>query len=150
MRFSGQVGLAALVLALATGCSGTARPGRADPSGSPAAPPADRAAAERIAQRFVEAANAGDRKGVAAVFAENARFDSVGRIYRSREEIMTRFLIPEVLDAGGRYKVTRSRWDGERYRVDYDFSTGSGGGESFSYAFLVRDGLIRDVLGRYH
>ncbi|TMQ90107.1 nuclear transport factor 2 family protein [Actinomadura soli] len=111
--------------------------------------PVDKAEAERVARRFLDAANAGDAKGVEAAFAENARFDSVGRVYPSRADIMNRFLIPEVLDVGGRYKAIGSRWDGDRYVVRYDFKTSGGGGESFSYAFLIQDGLIRDVAGRY-
>ncbi|WP_158581405.1 nuclear transport factor 2 family protein [Actinomadura spongiicola] len=111
--------------------------------------PVDKAEAERVARRFLDAANAGDPKRVEATFAENARFDSVGRIYPSRADIMNRFLIPEVLDVGGRYKVTGSRWDGDRYVVNYDFKTSGGAAESFSYAFLIQDGLIRDVVGRY-
>ncbi|MFI0481117.1 hypothetical protein ACH34T_10855 [Actinomadura sp. 9N215] len=111
--------------------------------------PVDKAEAERVARRFVDAANAGDAKGVEATFVENARFDSVGRIYPSRADIMNRFLIPEVLDVGGHYTATGSRWDGDRYVVNYDFKTSGGGGESFSYAFLIQDALIRDVVGRY-
>jgi len=112
--------------------------------------PADRAAAERVAERFAEAANAGNAEEVAATFSPDARFDSVGRIYPSRQDIMDRFLIPEVLNAGGRYTVKNTRWDGDRYVVDYDFETGSGGRETFYYAFLIRDDLIHDVIGRYN
>ncbi|MFT7840953.1 nuclear transport factor 2 family protein [Saccharothrix sp. BKS2] len=110
---------------------------------------ADRAAAPGLAERFLEAANAGDAEGVAAVFAEDARFDSVGRIYPSRQDIMDRFLGPEVIEAGGRYAVTGTAWNGDRYRVDYDYDTGHGGKEVFYYEYLVRDGLIQDVIGRY-
>ncbi|MFI0445629.1 nuclear transport factor 2 family protein [Actinomadura sp. 6N118] len=163
MRLRRGIGLAVMTLTVASGCSGTEAstgdpgPSRA-PTSSGASPstsekgtrPADTAGAERVAQRFVTAANAGDEAGVAATFAENARFDSVGRIYPSRKAIMNDFLVPEVLRAGGRYKVTGQRWTAERYVVDYDFSTGHGGSESFSYAYVIRDGLIRDVIGRYH
>ncbi|MCE7007191.1 nuclear transport factor 2 family protein [Kibdelosporangium philippinense] len=110
---------------------------------------ADRAAAPGVAQRFLDAANAGDSAGVAATFAENARFDSVGRIYPSRKDIMDRFLDPEVIRVGGKYEATGTRWDGNRYVVDYKFTTRGGGGETFNYAYLVREGLIQDVIGRY-
>ncbi|KAB2344482.1 hypothetical protein [Actinomadura rudentiformis] len=163
MRLRRGIGLAVMALTVASGCSGTEAaagdPGPSrPPAGSGASPstpekggrPADQAGAERVAQRFVTAANAGDEAGVAATFAENARFDSVGRIYPSRKSIMNDFLIPEVLRVGGRYKVSGKRWEAGRHVVDYDFSTGHGGSESFSYAYLIRDGLIRDVIGRYH
>ncbi|WP_147449396.1 hypothetical protein [Actinomadura pelletieri] len=137
---------------LLTGCGGSPEPsaGASDsPRASELAIPVDRAEAERVAHRFLDAANAGDAKRVGATFAVNARFDSVGRVYPSRADIMNRFLIPEVLDVGGRYKATASRWDGDRYVVNYDFTTRGGAAESFSYAFLIQDGLIRDVVGRY-
>ncbi|WP_309114184.1 nuclear transport factor 2 family protein [Saccharothrix sp.] len=150
---------AAALLALATACGTSTPPStRATSTQAPAstgAPrsenlsEADRAAAPQVAQRFVDAANAGDSAAVAATFAEDARFDSVGRIYPSRRDIMDRFLDPEVIDAGGRYEVTGTRWNGDRYRVDYTFTTRSGAREVFYYEFLVRDGLIRDVIGRY-
>lgn len=147
-----------LVLSLAA-CSGEAGPAAPDrgspvtatPPGGSSAPAAgaDRAEAERIARRFTDAANAGDEDGVRRTLAEDARFDSVGRIYPSRDDIMNRFLVPEVLRAGGRYRVVGDRWNGERYVVDYEFTTGGGGRESFYYDYLIRDGLIRDVVGRY-
>jgi hypothetical protein len=154
----------ALLLTLLPGCSSEpSTAGSAAPPTTPtsavspslavpptsAAPSVDRAAAERVADRFRQAANSGDRAAVSAVFAENARFDSVGRIYPSRDDILTRFLIPEVLDAGGRYEVTTSRWDNDRYVVEYSFTTRSGARERFTYAYLIRDNLIHDVLGRY-
>lgn len=153
-----KIGLTALALVAAAAC-GTGQPA-ADTGPAPAgstststasAPlsDADRAAAPDLVKRFAEAANAGDAEAVAATFAEDARFDSVGRIYPSREDIMDRFLIPEVLEPGGRYTVTGERWNGDRYRVDYDYATGYGGTEVFYYEYLVRDGLIQDVVGRY-
>ncbi|BDP43825.1 hypothetical protein DAETH_37940 (plasmid) [Deinococcus aetherius] len=63
--------------------------------------------AQQVAQRFLQAANRGDARAVTALFAPNARFDSVGHIYANRDEIMNRFLIPEVLNLGGRYEVVR-------------------------------------------
>lgn len=143
---------AAALLLLASACGTAEPPATRTPTSTTSTAPlseADRAAAPELAQRFVEAANAGDSAAVAATFAEDARFDSVGRIYPSRRDIMDRFLDPEVIDAGGRYEVTGARWNGERYRVDYTFTTRSGAREVFYYEFLVRDGLIRDVIGRY-
>jgi len=145
------------VLAFAAACGAPTEPPATLPSttaassaaaGSGSAAP-DRNAAEDIAQRFAEAANSGDERAVAALFAPDARFDSVGRIYPSRADIMDRFLVPEVLDAGGRYQPGERRWDGDRLVVTYDFTTGSGGRERFTYAYLIHDGLIRDVVGRY-
>ncbi|CAL9624388.1 hypothetical protein SUDANB95_05891 [Actinosynnema sp. ALI-1.44] len=149
MRTHQRITAAALLL-LATACGATEP--AATPTTTTTAPlsEADRTAAPGLAQRFVDAANAGDSAAVAATFAEDARFDSVGRIYPSRRDIMDRFLDPEVIDAGGRYEVTGTRWNGDRYRVDYTFTTRSGAREVFHYEFLVRDGLIRDVIGRYN
>ncbi|MEU4449428.1 nuclear transport factor 2 family protein [Actinosynnema sp. NPDC050801] len=156
-----RIGLAALALVAAAACSSeepaaeagqtTTATGAGTVTSTESVPlsDADRAAAPDVAKRFAEAANAGDAEGVAATFAEDARFDSVGRIYPSRQEIMDRFLTPEVIEPGGRYEVTGERWNGDRYRVDYDFDTGRGGSEVFYYEFLVRDGLIQDVIGRY-
>ncbi|GIG91136.1 nuclear transport factor 2 family protein [Plantactinospora endophytica] len=160
--------LMAVIVATLTAACGTAEPSRSvDPPrtfGSPSAisPTAsapvdvspgvaddDRAAIEEVAARFATAANAGDEEAVAALFAPDARFDSVGRIYPSRDDIMTRFLVPEVLRVGGRYEPGERRWDGTRLTVTYRFTTASGGREEFTYAYLVRDGLIRDVVGRY-
>ncbi|MGK5554472.1 hypothetical protein ACSNOI_22940 [Actinomadura kijaniata] len=148
MRFVRRIALVAAALTAVTGCSG-APEDRAPTAAPTAASPAGRAEAERVARRFTDAANAGDERAVAATFAADARFDSVGRIYPSRAEIMDRFLVPEVLRAGGRYEITGSRWDGGRHVLDYRFTTRGGAAETFSYAFLVRDGLIRDVVGRY-
>ncbi|SDC90832.1 nuclear transport factor 2 family protein [Actinokineospora iranica] len=158
---SGRLGVAALLL-LTAACAGTEPAATPPPAANtsaaatgtsaPAAPlsDVDKEAAPAVAQRFADLANAGDSAGVAATFAEDARFDSVGRIYPSREAIMSRFLDPEVIRAGGKYEVTGTRWNGDRYVVDYRFTTGGGGQESFYYEFLIRDGLIRDVIGRYH
>ncbi|WP_033435611.1 nuclear transport factor 2 family protein [Saccharothrix syringae] len=145
--------MAALVLAAVAACGAEPpQTGPETPTPSTEAVPvsdADRAAAPGLAERFLQAANAGDSAAVAALFAEDARFDSVGRIYPSRRDIMDRFLDPEVIEAGGRYTVTGSGWYGDRYRVEYDYDTGHGGKEVFYYDYLVRDGLIQDVIGRY-
>ncbi|ONI85472.1 hypothetical protein ALI22I_27090 [Saccharothrix sp. ALI-22-I] len=152
-----RIGLAALALVVTAACA-TSNPSPEDEqtlsavaASAEAAPlsDADRAAAPELAKRFMEAANAGNSDAVAATFAENARFDSVGRIYPSRKDIMDRFINPEVIKPGGEYKVTGEKWEGNRYRVDYDYSTGYGGTEIFYYEYLVRDGLIQDVVGRY-
>lgn len=155
MAFTYRLATLALVLA-ATSCS--TEPTVPAPAPSPSEAPmataaplaeSDRAAAPEIAQKFTDAANRGDSPGVASTFSEQARFDSVGRIFPSREAIMSRFIDPEVIGVGGRYEVTGTRWAGDRYVVDYRFTTRSRGEELFYYAFLIRDGLIRDVLGRY-
>ncbi|MFD1149584.1 hypothetical protein [Saccharothrix hoggarensis] len=161
-----RIGLAVLALVAVAACGqvastdgGTSTPGTAGTAAGTAGTAAstesvplseaDRAAAPELAKRFAEAANAGDAEAVAATFAEDARFDSAGRIYPSRADIMDRFLTPEVITPGGKYTVTGERWNGSRYRVDYEYSTGRGGTEVFYYEFLVRDGLIQDVVGRY-
>ncbi|WP_433269146.1 nuclear transport factor 2 family protein [Actinosynnema sp. CS-041913] len=150
----GAIGLLLFAVACSTPSQSTTQPaGGTTVATSPAVSlplsEEDRAAAPDLTQKFVDAANAGDSAAVAATFAENARFDSVGRIYPSRKDIMDRFLDPEVIEAGGKYEVTGTRWNGDRYVVDYKFTTGGGGSEVFYYEFLVRDGLIQDVIGRY-
>ncbi|MFD0887973.1 hypothetical protein ACFQ08_25820, partial [Streptosporangium algeriense] len=102
-----------------------------------------------VAARFAERANAGDTAGVEATFAQDARFDSAGRIYGNRQEIMQRFLVPEVLEAGGKYHVRDREWKDGRLVVHYRYETGSGGTETFTYAYLIENGLIKDVVGRY-
>jgi hypothetical protein len=151
---SAGVALVAIAVA-ACGTEAPQRPGPAPassaettPSGTPSSG-TDRAAAPDLAERFLLAANRGDSAVVAELFAEDARFDSVGRIYSSREEILDRFLDPEVIAAGGRYTATSASWHGDRYRVHYDYATGHGGQETFYYDYLVRDGQIQDVIGRY-
>lgn len=104
---------------------------------------------KRVVDEFVERANAGDEEGVTATFAEDARFDSAGRIFHPRDDIMLRFLLPDVLRAGGKYHPGAEEWQDGRLVVHYRYQTGSGGTEAFTYSYLVRDGLIRDVVGRY-
>ncbi|GAA1852928.1 nuclear transport factor 2 family protein [Asanoa iriomotensis] len=140
---------ATLTLFLATGCDTGPAPGPDEATQPAASQPVDQARAETVAQRFAEAANAGDRTAVTALFAPDARFDSVGRIYPDRTAIIDTFLGPEVLDAGGRYAPGEQRWEGDRLVVSYTFTTRSGGQERFTYAYLIQDGLIRDVVGRY-
>ena len=102
-----------------------------------------------VVQQFVDATNAGDAEAVAATFAEDAVFDSVGRIYDGRDEIMDRFLAPEVIALGGQYEVLSvSEGEDGRVVVEFDFTAGSLF-EHFTYDFLIEDGLIQDVVGRY-
>jgi hypothetical protein len=102
------------------------------------------------ADRLTTALNGGDEAGVRAAFAPDARFDSVGRIYPDREAIMSRFLVPEVLRVGGTYRtVAVTPGNDDRVVVEYEFTTSSGGRERFTYDYLVVDGSIKDVVGRY-
>ncbi|WP_162907608.1 nuclear transport factor 2 family protein [Allorhizocola rhizosphaerae] len=149
MRTLKRIVTAAVLLGALSACTTTPASSNVDGLETPAAAPESAGVAEQVAQRFLEAANAGDEAGVAALFAEDARFDSVGRIYSNRQEIMDRFLVPEVLRVGGRYESTGQQWQGDRLTVTYRFTTRSGGQERFTYAYLIRDGLIRDVIGRY-
>lgn len=155
-----KITLRAVVLAcaLAIGSAGCSAPTPSQPTPSQPAP-AERvpAAATTVAdgqralvERFVAAINAGDAAGVREVFAAEARFDSVGRIYQGRDEIMDRFLVPEVIEAGGRYTLlSLTPRQGERIVAEYDFSTGSGGREHFTYDCAVRAGRFADCVGRY-
>ncbi|MHA6627194.1 hypothetical protein ACU61A_17300 [Pseudonocardia sichuanensis] len=149
---------AAALLAALTGCAGAPAP-QAGPAPQAdardvATPPAELSVAQQqalaVAERFTEAANRGDEAGVRDAYAPEARFDSVGRIYPDREAILERFLIPEVLRAGGTYQALSAvPGAGERVVVEYEFTTSRGGREHFTYDYLVTDGTIRDVIGRY-
>ena len=102
-----------------------------------------------VVQQFVTSINAGDAEAVAATFAEDAVFDSVGRIYDGCDDTMNRFLIPEVIELGGQYEVLDvTEGEGGRVVVEFNFQAGSLR-EHFTYDFLIEDGLIRDVVGRY-
>jgi hypothetical protein len=157
-RLRTAIGTAALI-ALA-GCAAT--PSAGPPTAGPAqqtAPSSPAAGGElgdaqrsalAAADRLTTALNGGDEAGARAALAPDARFDSVGRIYPNREAIMNRFLVPEVLRVGGTYRtvaVTPGRAD--RVVVEYEFTTSSGGRERFTYDYLVVDGRITDVVGRY-
>ncbi|GLZ09378.1 hypothetical protein Acsp03_68440 [Actinomadura sp. NBRC 104412] len=80
---------------------------------------------------------------------EDARFDRASALFDGRDDIIDRFLKPDVIDAGGRYRETGRRVQNGRLAVSFVFDTGSGGQERFTYAFLVRDGRIQDAAGRY-
>jgi SnoaL-like domain len=119
--------------------AGTTAPDGADTPGATAA----------VVARFIHAANVGDVTALRSLFAADARFDRAGTIFTGRDEIIDRFLKPDVADAGGRYTETGRRIDGNRLVVAFNFDTGSGGQERFTYSFLVRSGQIADVIGRY-
>ena len=120
-----------------SGNEGFAQSGQVDPE------------AKRVMRQFTEAVNRGDVEAVAATFAPDARFDSVGRIYERRDEIMGRFLVPEVIEQDGRYKILDVRPGGENRAVfEYDFSVGSLQ-EHFTYDCLVEGGDIQECVGRY-
>ncbi|WP_329427622.1 nuclear transport factor 2 family protein [Streptosporangium sp. NBC_01495] len=131
----------------ATAPSEGAEPPVARSAGASAAPaPGHR----ELVGRFVDAINRGDADEVGATFAEGARFDSVGRIYAGRTEIMDRFLIPEVIEAGGRYTLLAVVPGGPgRVVAEYDFATGGGGREHFTYDCAVSENRFTDCVGRY-
>ncbi|MEU4704716.1 nuclear transport factor 2 family protein [Nonomuraea dietziae] len=103
---------------------------------------------ETVVDRFIDAANHGDVAVLRGLFAPDARFDRAGTVFEGKE-IVNDFLEPDVTDADGRYHETRRRAEGDRLTVTFTFDTGSGGQERFTYSFLVRDGRIADVVGRY-
>lgn len=125
------------------------REARSAPAAS-SAPPTGAEVDRTLVDRFVAAVNRGDREAVGSLFAEDARFDSVGRIYRGRSEIMDRFLGPEVIEAGGRYRVLSVR-AGARGRTvaEYDFTTGGGLREHFTYDCAEEGERFADCVGRY-
>lgn len=148
-------------LAVAVGAVACASSDTADPEASATAPTASGTAASggptstidsealRAARAFTDALNRGDRAAAEALLTPAARFDSVGRVYPDRDAIFDRFLDPEVIAVGGQYAERDVRTEGDRLVVAYDFTTRSGGRETFTYAYQVRGGLITDVIGRY-
>ncbi len=99
---------------------------------------------------FVTAANTGDTAAVAALFVPDARFDSVGRIYQGRGQIMDRFLIPEVIELRGHYEVVRIRTIRPGRAVgEFQFATDGGGREHFTYDCHITNGRFTDCVGRY-
>ncbi|MFB4284611.1 hypothetical protein ACBJ59_55730 [Nonomuraea sp. MTCD27] len=169
MRVAAKVvALAAVVVAATAGCSQGPGPGATPPGATPPGGTASRAGAtstsppgtpsggtvpegqRALVERFVGAVNAGDEAGVRDTFAPEARFDSVGRIYQGRAEIMDRFLAPEVIRAGGRYTLL-ALTPGREGRVvaECDYDTGGGGREHFTYDCEVRADRFADCVGRY-
>jgi hypothetical protein len=154
MAVAGAAALVAL-----TGCGATSagqpvdsstRIGRSAPAAPGADLSADHRAALQVAERLTTALNDGDEAGVRESFAPDARFDSVGRIYPDRDAIMNRFLVPEVLRVGGTYRtIAVTPGSVGRVVVEYEFTTSGGARERFTYDYLVVDGRITDVVGRY-
>lgn len=132
-----------------TSAPATSAPGASTPAttGAAGSVPADHRA---LVDRFVAAINAGDAGQVAETFTQDARFDSVGRIYDGRAQIMERFLVPEVIEAGGAYTLRGvSAGAGGRVIAEYDFATGHGGSEHFTYDCAVEGARFTDCVGRY-
>ncbi len=103
------------------------------------------------ARRLTNALNAGNETESTNAFSENAIFDSVGRIYNGRNDIMSRFLTPEVIRARGRYTETRITANAQNpnvIRIEYEFRTSSYS-ERFYYEYTIQNDLITNVLGRY-
>jgi hypothetical protein len=104
-----------------------------------------------VARRLTNALNAGNERDAQAAFADNAIFDSVGRIYNGSADIMGRFLTPEVIRARGRYREERITADPNNRNIitiQYDFRAPNYQ-ERFTYAYEIRNGVIVNVLGRY-
>lgn len=158
-----STGVLCLTAILAAACSsatgppqGGAVPDAPAPAGAaqltPSAPPGDTVPADHraLVEHFVKSINMGDAEEVAGTFAPDARFDSVGRIYDGRTEIMDRFLVPEVIRVGGRYTLLRLTPGADgRVVAEYDFVTGGGGREHFTYDCSIREGRFADCVGRY-
>jgi hypothetical protein len=103
------------------------------------------------ARRLTNALNAGNERDAQSAFADNAIFDSVGRIYNGSADIMGRFLTPEVIRANGRYTETAIAANASNpnvVRISYDFRTSSYS-EKFYYEYTIENGRITKVLGRY-
>lgn len=140
-RQSGAEGRPALAMETATPFATAA-------AAAPAVETSTPADSEVVLRRFVERINAGDREAVAALFAPDARFDSIGRIYVGRDQIMERFLIPEVINLGGQYTILGIAQGAPAITVSFDFQAGSLV-ELFTYRCVVRNRLIQECVGRY-
>lgn len=141
---------------LAAGCGASDDPSARPPSptsaqasGSPGTIADTLAAAAVTVDRFIRAANGGDVAALRVLFATDARFDRAGVVFTGRDEIIDGFLKPDVIDPGGRYHESARRIRNGRLVVSFVFDTGHGGQERFTYDFLVRDGQITEVIGRY-
>ncbi|NRQ34583.1 SnoaL-like domain-containing protein [Nonomuraea sp. NN258] len=143
-----NLAVAVMALAVTAGACAQATPSPIATSGStaPAVPTSGRT--EDVVDAFVRAANSGDAAALRKLFAPDARFDRAGTVFTGAA-IVDDFLKPDVTDAGGRYRETSRRVEGERLTVAFTFDTGHGGQELFTYSFLVRGGRISDVVGRY-
>ena len=152
--------LAALALTtVCTACTSAASPPAAPTTtGAPSSQPVpstapSEAAADpeqlEIARALTDALNRGDSAAARALFSPTARFDSVGRIYPDRDAIFARFINPEVIALGGTYTELSAQNDEGRLVVEYNFATRSGGREHFTYAYLIENNLIADVVGDY-
>jgi hypothetical protein len=141
--------VAALLAAVLGACGSSPEPPASGPSTPAASAPAD-AQGRASFEAFVAAVNAGDEPTTRDLFAPEARFDSVGRIYPDREAIFGRFLGPEVIRAGGQYALldVRAGADG-RTVAEFDFTTRSGAQEHFTYDCAIADGRFTDCVGRY-
>jgi hypothetical protein len=146
MRSAARLALAAALTLGLTACGGASDPAAPSAAPSGAAPGGGRETFEA----FVAAVNSGDEAATRELFAPEARFDSVGRIYPDREAIFARFLGPEVIQAGSTYELldVRAGADG-RTVAEFDFTTGSGGQEHFTYDCAIADGRFTDCVGRY-
>lgn len=142
------VALLVVIGVLAAGCGDqdTAQPSSA--MSRPATTGTVSEQAGTVVDRFIQAANDGDVAALRDLFAPDASFDRAGTVFAG-EEIVDDFLEPDVADAGGRYQETARRAEGDRLTVTFTFDTGSGGRERFTYSFLIRDGRIAHVVGRY-
>ena len=150
--------LVVLVVILA-GCSNSSASSNTSHPPSGTAPPTETTGpttlttqqreAEATVRHFVDVVNRGDVTAVANTFAVNARFDSVGRLYQGRDQIMNRFLIPEFINLGGHYDILRVHHDPDAVTFEFHFTTRGGGSEHFTYRCIVRDRQIQDAVGRY-
>ncbi|GAA4856038.1 nuclear transport factor 2 family protein [Kitasatospora sp. NPDC048365] len=103
-----------------------------------------------VARGYTDAANRGDVAGITAAFAPNAHFDRAGSQFTGRDAIVNTFIRPDVVDDKGHYREISVTTKGDRTVIEYVF-TARGGGvtEHFTYAYLIKDGVIVDVIGRY-
>ncbi|MFJ9521985.1 nuclear transport factor 2 family protein [Kitasatospora sp. NPDC101801] len=103
-----------------------------------------------VIRAFTDAANRGDLARVSSSYAPDAHFDRAGAQFAGRDRIVNSFLRPDVLEDGGHYREISVTAAGDRTVVEYVF-TARGGAvtEHFTYAYLIRDGVITHVIGRY-
>jgi hypothetical protein len=109
-------------------------------------PSAEQRAVERVAKKFVARSNAGDTAGIAALIAEDVKWDTVGTVFNGRTAVMDELIIPYVINTNGQYRTEAVHWDTYRLQVDYNFTSDTGEDLGLHYAYLVEDGLIQDVV----
>jgi hypothetical protein len=109
-------------------------------------PSAAQREAERVTRKFLARSNAGDTAGIAALIAEDVKWDTLGTVFNGRTAVMEQLIIPYVVNVDAVYRTEAVHWDTYRLQVDYNYKSNTGEDLGLHYAYLIEDGLIQDVV----